>query len=83
MRIFTAPKILIIQLKRFKHGENILSHNKIQDFIDFPIENLDLTKYVAITEDPSQLLQNIGEEMEEEAVDTTKQPKINEIKVNP
>ena len=56
MKIFSAPENLIIQLKRFKHGENILSSNKIKTKIDFPINNLNLTDYVMINEHPNDLL---------------------------
>ena len=37
--------------------------------MDFPIENLDLTKFVTIKELPNELVTNIGEEMEEEKSD--------------
>ncbi|EAR83728.2 ubiquitin carboxyl-terminal hydrolase (macronuclear) [Tetrahymena thermophila SB210] len=54
MEIYNTPKILIIHLKRFKSG-NVRNFGryyfesggkKINDLIDFPIENLDMTKYV-------------------------------------
>ena len=37
--IFNLPKYLVISFKRFK------TNNKITSFIDYPINNLDLTKY--------------------------------------
>jgi len=48
-------------LKRFKHGENILSGNKIKTKIIFPLHDLDLTPYVLMNEHPNELLiqQNI------------------------
>ncbi|KAL4474713.1 hypothetical protein ABPG72_002306 [Tetrahymena utriculariae] len=54
MEIYNTPKILIVHLKRFKSG-NVRNFGryyfesggkKINDLIDFPIENLDMTKYV-------------------------------------
>lgn len=39
---WTFPQILVITLKRFQVGQHI---RKIEDFIDFPLENLDLSKY--------------------------------------
>ena len=43
--IYRTPNYLIIQFKRFKtQGTN--QHKKIDMFIDFPINNLDLSKYV-------------------------------------
>ena len=43
MTFWNFPKILIITLKRFSADGN----NKIQDLIDFPLDNLDLAKYVS------------------------------------
>eukprot|EP00828_Plagiopyla_frontata_P016653 TRINITY_DN2181_c0_g1_i6.p1 TRINITY_DN2181_c0_g1~~TRINITY_DN2181_c0_g1_i6.p1 ORF type:complete len:478 (+),score=115.13 TRINITY_DN2181_c0_g1_i6:215-1648(+) len=56
MKIYSAPEQLIIQLKRFKQGENILSSNKIKTKIDFPLKDLDLTDYVILSEHPNELL---------------------------
>ena len=41
IRFWNFPDVLIISLKRFNN-----SGRKIQKFVDFPIENLDLRKYV-------------------------------------
>ena len=54
MDIYKEPYYLIIHLKRFKNGNDINNNyifnffNKIKNnaFIDFPIQNLDLTKYI-------------------------------------
>jgi ubiquitin carboxyl-terminal hydrolase 4/11/15 len=46
MEIYKAPPIIMIQLKRFKAANSILSKAKIGEKIDFPINNLDLTNYV-------------------------------------
>ena len=40
LEIYYAPKILIIQLKRFNNSE------KIETKVNFPIKDLDLSKYV-------------------------------------
>lgn len=44
MYIWEAPKVLIIQFKRFKNTQNITSNftNKIMTEVDFPLENLDI-----------------------------------------
>ena len=52
--IYKEPYYLIIQLKRFKNGNelnnnyifNFLNNIKNNTFIDFPVQNLDLTKYI-------------------------------------
>jgi len=41
INIWTLPNYLIIQLKRFDN-----SGNKIRNFVEFPIDELDLTKYI-------------------------------------
>ena len=43
--IWSLPKILIIQLKRFSY-KNIIFREKLETFIDFPLEDLDLSKFV-------------------------------------
>ena len=50
IRIFKAPKYLIIQLKRFKKKTenflNFLESDKNDTFVSFPTKNLDLTNYI-------------------------------------
>ena len=51
LEIYRAPKYLIIQFKRFKIKTNStitgwLSNKKITTFVDYPINNLDIRKYV-------------------------------------
>jgi len=41
LNIWSLPNYLIIQLKRFDNNGN-----KIHNFVDFPIDELDLTKYI-------------------------------------
>ena len=67
IQLWTTPDILILQLKRFtfkangskKHG---LVRSKIQDIINFPIDNLDLSKYVfGPTDESAQPIYKVGE----------------------
>lgn len=48
MDLWAAPDILIVQLKRFQYvpGQYFVHREKINDLVDFPIEGLDLSKYV-------------------------------------
>ena len=48
MAIMKYPKILIIHLKRFKkdHYKHYVNFNKNSDLVDFPIDKLDISKYV-------------------------------------
>ena len=54
MDIFKTPYYLIIQLKRFKQDNemghrsifNIFNSSKNSEFIDFPIKDFDLSKYI-------------------------------------
>ena len=50
IRIFKAPKYLIIQLKRFKKKSdnffNFLESDKNDTYVSFPTKNLDLTNYI-------------------------------------
>jgi ubiquitin carboxyl-terminal hydrolase 4/11/15 len=54
MEIYRAPQYLILHLKRFKSGRlyTVGSHyfeggsSKINSFVSFPTENLDLTNYI-------------------------------------
>lgn len=41
IEIYQTPKILIIQLKRFKNNE------KIKTFVEFPLTNLDISRFVS------------------------------------
>ena len=43
MKIFMPPPVLIIQLKRFRMIGN--QWRKLQNLVDFPIRNLDLTAF--------------------------------------
>jgi len=51
MEVYKAPEFLIIHLKRFFHQRaSLFGSRKIQEYIDFPLEGLDLTHYVLKTE---------------------------------
>ena len=44
--IYKAPPILIVNLKRFIYSPTTHRRNKIDTFIDFPLEGLDLSEFV-------------------------------------
>uniref|UniRef100_K3WVW9 Ubiquitin carboxyl-terminal hydrolase n=1 Tax=Globisporangium ultimum (strain ATCC 200006 / CBS 805.95 / DAOM BR144) TaxID=431595 RepID=K3WVW9_GLOUD len=44
MEIWKLPDVLILSLKRFEYRNEIL-RDKLDVFVDFPMENLDMTKY--------------------------------------
>lgn len=47
MEIYKAPEYLIIHLKRFSHTRNsMFGSRKLNDFIDFPVDGLDMTQYI-------------------------------------
>ncbi|KAJ1440576.1 hypothetical protein B484DRAFT_144754 [Ochromonadaceae sp. CCMP2298] len=48
MDIWAAPDILILQLKRFQYipGQYFVHREKINDLVSFPVEGLDLSRYV-------------------------------------
>jgi ubiquitin carboxyl-terminal hydrolase 8 len=54
--LWTIPDILILHLKRFTFEPNLLSggmlRSKVDDTVSFPIENMDLSKYVLGPIDP-------------------------------
>jgi ubiquitin carboxyl-terminal hydrolase 4/11 len=49
LEIWTAPDILVIHLKRFSANKNF--RDKVDILIDFPVEGLDLSDKVGLTED--------------------------------
>lgn len=48
MDVWSAPDMLVLQLKRFQYipGQYFVHREKINELIDFPVEGLDLTKYI-------------------------------------
>jgi len=46
IRFWNLPKILIISLKRFSGGGGGETIRKNNTFVDFPLDNLDLSKYI-------------------------------------
>lgn len=50
--MYSAPEFLIIHLKRFKHTEGGLftsANQKIKTNISFPVEGLDISKFVKVS----------------------------------
>lgn len=45
IQLWRAPPVLIIHLKRFQHSS--YRHRKLTNLVDFPVYNLDLSKYIA------------------------------------
>ena len=43
--LWRLPEILVVHLKRFSYSRYL--KNKLETFVDFPINNLDLSTYVA------------------------------------
>jgi hypothetical protein len=65
MDIYKAPNYLKMQIKRFREvhqngtgfGFGVQTETvKVEDFVDFPIENFDLSKYVMNNELPHECL---------------------------
>jgi len=48
MDIWSAPDILILHLKRFLYipGQYVVRREKLNDMVDFPVDGLDLSRYV-------------------------------------
>ena len=47
MEVYKAPDYLIIHLKRFSHQRNVMfGSRKLNDFINFPVNGLDMGPYV-------------------------------------
>lgn len=53
LEIWTVPDILVVHLKRFSSGSRL--RDKIEVLVDFPVEGLDLSGKVGLTEDKSQI----------------------------
>jgi hypothetical protein len=46
MEVYKAPEFLIIQMKRFAHTRGgMFGSRKLGDFVDFPVNGLDMTPY--------------------------------------
>ena len=47
MEVYKAPDYLIVHLKRFSHQRNVMfGSRKLTDFINFPVNALDMSPYV-------------------------------------
>ncbi|CAD8073602.1 unnamed protein product [Paramecium primaurelia] len=53
MQIYKAPQILIFTLKRFK-ASNRMFKAKLETFVDFPINGLDMTDYLINSKTPQE-----------------------------
>ncbi|KAG2470546.1 UBP19 hydrolase, partial [Polypterus senegalus] len=53
LMLWRLPNVLIIQLKRFSF-RNFIWRDKINDMVDFPVRNLDLSKFCIGQKDDSQ-----------------------------
>ena len=52
MEVYKAPDYLIIHLKRFSHQRNVMfGSRKLNDFINFPVNGLDMGPYVIDAQD--------------------------------
>ncbi|KAK3718569.1 hypothetical protein LTR37_005073 [Vermiconidia calcicola] len=57
LEIWTMPDILVVHLKRF--GGNRSFRDKIDVFVDYPIEGLDMTQRVGLKEDGKEYLYDL------------------------
>ncbi|KAK4546584.1 hypothetical protein LTR36_001801 [Oleoguttula mirabilis] len=57
LEIWTIPDILIVHLKRF--GGNRSFRDKIDVFVDYPIEGLDMTEKIGLKEDGKEYLYDL------------------------
>ncbi len=46
MEIYSSPEYLIIHLKRFAHTRGAFGGRKINQMVSFPLEGLDMSKYL-------------------------------------
>ncbi|MED6135339.1 hypothetical protein PIB30_045528 [Stylosanthes scabra] len=49
--LWRLPEVLVIHLKRFQYSR--YSKNKLETYVDFPIDNLDLSAYITLGNDKS------------------------------
>lgn len=49
--LWRLPEILVIHLKRFQYSR--FMKNKLDTYVDFPVDNLDLSNYIAYGHDKS------------------------------
>lgn len=57
LEIWTVPDILVVHLKRF--GGNRSLRDKIDVFVDYPIESLDMTERIGLKEDGKEYLYDL------------------------
>ena len=51
MELYKVPSILIIHLKRFYKKKSLKHFDKIEDFVDFPINGFELKNYLKSSAD--------------------------------
>eukprot|EP01022_Parablepharisma_sp_SALTPOND_P011987 TRINITY_DN1528_c0_g1_i1.p2 TRINITY_DN1528_c0_g1~~TRINITY_DN1528_c0_g1_i1.p2 ORF type:complete len:951 (-),score=91.24 TRINITY_DN1528_c0_g1_i1:6395-9247(-) len=61
MTLYKLPRILIVQLKRFKQRVNPLwvSSGKVTEFVEYPTKDLDMRKFVLGNADPANNLYDL------------------------
>ncbi|CAD8078254.1 unnamed protein product [Paramecium sonneborni] len=74
MQIYKAPQILIFTLKRFK-ASNRMFKQKLETFVDFPINGLDMTDYLINSKTP----QDYENETEDDNGENNKQKAIYDL----
>jgi ubiquitin carboxyl-terminal hydrolase 4/11/15 len=55
--IWSVPKVLIVHLKRFQYSR--MYRDKIDTFVDFPVENFDLSKWVIGSQSEGSLIYDL------------------------
>ena len=51
MELWRLPDVLVVHLKRFEF-RNVLRRDKLETFVDFPVEGLDMSKHCGSTQQP-------------------------------
>ena len=51
MEVYKAPNYLIVHFKRFSHTRGMFGGRKLNDFINFPVNGLDMSPYVLSEKD--------------------------------
>lgn len=78
MSLWRLPPVVIIQLKRFQFTQHM--RRKLRDFVDFPVEGLDLSRIMAkesVGTDEAGGLTSKFEEKDEDTAETSSEPEQN------
>ena len=46
MEIYKTPEILIVHLKRFSTSRSMFGSRKLNNYVEFPINGLDLSNFI-------------------------------------